>query len=166
MKEIESLLQQAVDVAAILDRIPFDDKNAVAAALAQPTLFLEAARLRVQSGRQRAAADMEVKTLRAKLSLAIRAKAAQVGDKITEGAIKEKLDTLPEVRKAEKNLSDLEAQEEFCKLLLEGLRQRKDMIWTVQNTNNAEMRMLDHIDSATALDDLRKKLHAKYPGRP
>lgn len=164
--DVETILGKAVDVLDLLNRISFDDANVVQASMIQAQLFLEASRLRVQAMRARAAAEAEVSTLRASKAIAIRAKAAQSREKMTDNGVKERTEASLSIRTAEKNLAQLEEQEEFCKGLLEGLRQRKDMIEVIQRVNSSEYGVLrGAVDAAEKLEDIRNSLSSKYPGR-
>ena len=122
----------------LIARLPLVDTNILDEAAKQPGLFADAALYRVEKMRQRAEAISQLDYFRAKLALHIRASKDEKGQKITEGALKERLEVNKTHRALRVGMERAYEEEEFSKLLLEVLRQRRDGIRII-----AEARMYD-----------------------
>jgi hypothetical protein len=112
----------------LLEEVPVIEEDVQREAVKQVELFVKAARLRVEAMRKQHRAGAELEAKKAGLAVAIRNKKNLLGEKITEGALKEKLEMHSLVRKLREESDQAYEHEELAKLVLEALRQRRDAI--------------------------------------
>lgn len=122
----------------LLGQLPVLDENILAEAVRQPLLFVEAARYRVQKMRKRALAGAKLEAERARIALKIRNKKNAQGDKMTEGALKERLETSPLIQNLRRASDAAYEEEEWAKLILEAYRQRNSAIKVVAEAETYE----------------------------
>jgi hypothetical protein len=124
----------------IIASLPLVDENILAEAARQPGLFAEAAMLRVEKMRKRAEAVSAIEYFRSKLALHFRSSKTAYGDKkLTEGAIKERIEANKAHRELRATMESAYEEEEFSKLLLECLRQRRDAIRVIADARLQEV---------------------------
>ena len=123
------LISEKVDLAELIEKIPFDGSELIEAALEQPVLHKEAAKLRVQCMHR-------VKALESKLAL----KQSEIGQRYrrirdpqgkktnTEGAVKAYIEQQPIIQKLRAKLNLAIVKEEMAKQLLDVYKSRKDVI--------------------------------------
>lgn len=116
----------------LLQDLQIIDENITAEAVRQPLLFIAAARYRVDMMRKRAQLSAELDAVRVGLAISIRNKPVEDEDgkrgKLTEGAIKERIERQPKVKELREALDRAEENEEMAKLILEAYRERKSSI--------------------------------------
>ena len=126
---ILTLLEQQVDLAKLLDSIPLREEALIEAALEQPSFVFEAGKYRVQKFHKRNMYETRLALEKSKAGLRLRNIRDTKGTKaFTEGAVKERIELNPRVRKVRKFLQKAETEEEMGKLLQEVFRQRADSI--------------------------------------
>lgn len=161
-----SRLVYIVDPTFLVEKLKFTDEGVVEAALEGASLFEAAARYRVGKMRSKASAEMNLDRIKADTELAIRKEAAAEGEKITEGNIKAKLAVDDDVAEAQRRYNEAEADEEYSRLLVEAYRIRRDSLKAIVELTGAERAMGKIVESNQAsLEETRKKLANKYPGR-
>jgi len=111
----------------LLERLAFTQEEVEDAALEQAKLFMAAATYRVDKMRKRQEAEMRADNLRVDYSIKMRVKfKGQKG--MTEGAIKEMVQRVPEIRQAEEELAKTKRMEEYSKLLLDAYEHRRSSL--------------------------------------
>lgn len=158
-------INKPVDVEALLKKLSFVEEEVSTAAREQPTLFMQAARLRVQKLHERERAEARLKLLKSQKAQKIRNKIAALGDRATEGRVGELLAGDKEIRLSEKALHDAEEEEEYAKLLVEGFRMRRDSLKVIVEMVGAEVYVQRALaGDSTELRKIHNKLESKYPG--
>ena len=160
-----TILEGNLSIDQILELIDFEDEEVEHAARTLPKLFLEAARYRIRVLRKRQ--DMEQKLDAAKVDAAIyaRTEAADSGTKITEGMVKEAVDSNDEVRAQSAAVAKYRSLEEFAKLVVECFRYKKSAIQVVASLAGAEAaveRYFDAVQSKEGLKNLRDRARERY----
>jgi hypothetical protein len=125
---MQSFLKEDTDFDELLSSLSFREELVQVAAAHQPTLFVKAARLRVQCMRDRARADAQLDETKAESQARVREHLAQSGQKITIDAVADGATLDPAVQKMRATLRAAEAREEMGKLMLEAFRHRRDAI--------------------------------------
>lgn len=116
-----------VDVQELVDRLAFTQEETQDAALEQAKLYMAAATYRIKKMRTRQEAEQHADNLRVDYSLKMRLKfKGQKG--MTEKAISEMVDRVPEVRAAITELATAKRLEEWSKLLLDAYEHRRSSI--------------------------------------
>ena len=87
-------------------------------------------------------AKLDLKTKKAQLGDGIRSGRLPMSGKTTEAAIKDRVEGDPAVVAAAKTITQLEQDIAQVNALLDGLRQRKDMLYGLALLRNSEMRSL------------------------
>jgi hypothetical protein len=127
--ELRDYLKQPVDVLALIKKLDFSEEDFEGAAMEQPALYLDAARLRVQKMRKRAQAKIASETEKAQARIRI------------QGTIQEKNDrtTLKKtVRVAERAYEFALSVEEFTKGLMRAFEERDKAIAIIKDARWAE----------------------------
>lgn len=165
---VERVLEGDVDILALLNKLDFSVEEVSRAAQEQPKLFLTACRFRIQRMRRRSSAEARLESKRAEIGLRIRQKYRSTGDKITEAQLASMILRNSEVGELRERFSRAEEEEEFCKLLLEAFRMRRDAVRIVSEQALAEMnlgtRAAGMVRETEDLRSLRYRLSRKYPG--
>lgn len=112
----------------LIELLAVVDEDILAEAIRQPTLMVQASRYRVAKMRDRAQAIARLDAARAELALKIRNKKDAAGRKMTEGALKERLELSPTIRRLREESDRAYEGEELAKLILESFRQRNSAI--------------------------------------
>lgn len=154
--------RRSFDLDAVLSRLSYTVETVLEAAVEQASLFERVAHYRVEAMRSRLVLEMELERLKADLELSIRKQAADIDEKITEGAIKARIAANGLVQMAQNRLSEAEAQEEYAKLLLEAYRHRRDSLEVVAQQSSAERSMSRLVEEG--LNETRRQLAGKYRG--
>lgn len=165
-KDVERIITRPVIVDDLVNGLSFSDEEVVDAAKSQPTLFLHASRLRIQTMRNRVTAEAKLKAAEADRAGKFRLRGKEAGERITEGQVKERLARIPEIIALTKAVTDAEEYEEWSKLLLEAYRMRRDALKVVADMLGAEV-YVSRMQSGqvTEMSKIRKKLEDKYPKR-
>ena len=138
-KDVERIITERVIVDDLIKGLSFSDEEVVDAAKMQPTLFLHASRLRIQTMRNRVAAEARLQAERAERAGKFRMRGKEAGERVTEGQVQERLARIPEIIKLTKEVTDAEEYEEWSKLLLEAYRMRRDALKVVADMLGAEV---------------------------
>lgn len=135
-----SLLEEQVDVERLLNNVELREEQIIEAALAQPSLVMEAGKSRVQAFHKRAMLESKLKLVQAKAGLRLR-RIREPGGKreFTEGAVKERIELQPLVQKVRKRLDIAYSEEEMGKLLQEVFRTRSDAIRNIVNAGKVSV---------------------------
>ena len=113
----------------LIDLLAVIDEDIKATAWNQPTLFIKAARYRVDRMRIRAQKEQELDVTKSRLATKIRNKKDEQGKKVyTEGAVKERVEVQEKVRRLRGELDRAFEEEDFSKSLMEAYRQRNSAI--------------------------------------
>lgn len=158
-------MQEPVDLAALFEQIDFEDEDILNASKIQSNLFLQAGRLYIQSMRKRVAAEAKLKMLTSRYSLRIRKELSEdaSGGRVTEGHVAARLMRKPRILEATRKFDMRREHEEFCKLLLESFRMRRDTLKIVGNLIGAEVYIARENSGHQALKDVKDKLRKRYP---
>lgn len=128
-KTLLELLLQKVNVNSLLESVYIDEDNLVGAALEQPTLIVQAGRFRVQRMHVRVKLETKLDLQRARVGLRFRRIRDPGGRKeFTEGAVKERIELDPSVKRIRRKLDAAVALEELAKNLIEVFRTRSDSL--------------------------------------
>lgn len=122
----------------LIKKLAIIDSDIRREAMNQPTLFIEAARYRVDKMQERARIGAELESTRASLAVNIRNKKNAQGEKITEGGLKERLEKHSAIKTLRDRSDRAYEDEEFAKLLLEAYRQRRDGIRIIADMESYE----------------------------
>lgn len=142
----------------LIEQLAILDENVLAEAARQPQQFMRVARYRVSKMRKRSQAVAAVEYQRYRKALAIRAAKNSEGEKITEGAIKERVELSSRTQALRDVMERSFAEEELAKLLLEAYRIRRDSIRIIAEAQVYEAsRETAEIEKVTA----RQKLAAE-----
>lgn len=137
---ILDLLEQKVDIEKLLTNVQLREEQLIDAALEQPSLILDAGRLRIQAFHKRTMYETRLKLEEAKAGLRFRRIRDNGGRKeFTEGAVKERIQLQPKVRVTRKRLDRALAEEEMGKLLAEVFRSRSDSIRNIVNAGKVSV---------------------------
>lgn len=140
----------AIDSELLIQRLALVDENILGEAARQPVLFIDAVRYRVAAMRRRAQAITEFDYQRSRVALAIRAKRNAEGEKITETALKERVEKHSVVRGLRNQVDRAYEAEEFAKLIIEAYRMRRDAIRVIAESQIAEgmreSKEIEHIE--------------------
>ena len=158
-------LDADVHLAELLRALDFSEEEVVDASKQQPVLFMEAARYRAQTMRRRMEAEAALSVLRAGRASRFRADKREIGDKVTEGQVSEKLNLDRKVIAGAARLATAQVEEEYAKLLMEGYRMRRDALKITADVIGAEV-YISKMNSGetTELAKIKSKLMSKYPG--
>src|ERR1039458_6308655 len=129
--ELRDYLKQPVDVLALIKKLAFSEEDFEGAAMEQPALYLDAARLRVQKTRQRAQAKIGFETEKAQARIRIQGTVQEKSDRSTLKAA---------VRNAERHYEFALSVEEFCKGLMRAFEERDKAIAIIKDARWAESR--------------------------
>jgi hypothetical protein len=149
----------------ILNRLDFTEETLPTAVLEQASLYMDAARYRIQKMRKKNAAELAYDTARAKRALNYRRNAASVapGKKsMTETHLNQLLDADQALASLKKALQDAELAEEWSRNLQEAMRMRRDMIEVyarMMGPDSSEMR----VKGSDALSRAKRSLGDRMP---
>ena len=165
---LDEILNEPVDVSALIEKLDFSEENIIVANREQPALFLEASRYRVKRMRSRIQAESHLDTEKAKASLFFRIKkAAKSG--ITEAYVKDKVTMDKGVQEVRAKYDRAQVYEEWSKLFLEAYRQRGHAIKTLSEIlgaeANAQARLARKELEVAGFENLKEQVRKRYPGR-
>lgn len=126
------------EITALVDQLSVIDEDIRHEAVRQPALFIEAVRYRVSRMRIRSQAEAMFEAFVSRRGLVVRARVQGSKERVTEGAIKARVQKHPKFKLLQSALADAEAEEEFSKLLLEAFRMRRDAIKILADAQNYE----------------------------
>jgi len=109
----------------LIDKLDVQQDALVQALLEQPKLFWEVSKIKAEKLRERASRETACTELVTTMSLAVRKSFAN--ERITEGAIKERVETDPKVRMMRRRVDSARAVEDYVKGLLEAYYARGSM---------------------------------------
>jgi hypothetical protein len=155
-------LEEPVDLQELIGGIDFEDEEILNASKAQGNLFLQASRLYIQKMRLRTSREAKLKEVTSIHSLRIRNRLQESGARVTEGHVTAKLEQLPRIKRAKERLERAKLHEEFCKLLLEAFRMRRDVLKIVGNLIGAEVYIAREATGHASLEKVKKKLEKRY----
>ena len=165
---LDSLLDQPIDLKALIAGLDFSEENIVIANREQPSLFLEASRYRVKKLRARIQAESLLESERARAAMVYRKKKATSGG-ITEAYIREKVSVNAEALDAREHLDRAMVHEEWAKLLLEAYRQRGHAIKTLAEIlgaeANAQARLARKDLETEGFEKIKQAVRSKYSKR-
>lgn len=134
------LISSNVDVEALVARVPFDEISIVQAAMEQPSLLLEANKLRVKCMHRRAALEQKINLKISMIGQKYRNVRSDKGRREhTEGAVKAYAEMQPVVIKLRRKLNIAFAKEELAKGLVDVFRTRKDVIRIIVDAGKISM---------------------------
>lgn len=135
-----ALLEERVDIEKLLRKVPLSESELIEAALSQPKLILEAGKVRINAFHKRTMLETRLALREAQAGLRLRRIRDSGGKKeFTEGAVKERIQLNPKVRKLRKSVDKSLAEEEMGKLLQEVFRQRSDSIRVIVNAGKVSV---------------------------
>lgn len=155
-REIVELLEKEVDVKRLVDKLFFSPDDLEAAALKQPTLYLEAGRFRAQS-------SLELKRLQRKLAKESALKGLKIRQDrkgLTETAIKSRLSTSHTIQDLQTRVDHAEVYEEFAKQLCEAYKERLMVVAVLSRLRASEINSeLRSVKNAETVEGMRKRAH-------
>lgn len=168
---LEELLFGVIDVPDLVQQLEFAEEDITRATREQASLFLQAARYRIQTLRRKIQKESAYESVCSQVSIKLRQakRAADDKNKPTESAIKNRINVDPSVVAARREFERTIVYEEFAKLLVEAFRQRRDACRILAEImgaeSNAHARALRSEAEEQNLGTLRRKVAAKYPGQ-
>lgn len=151
-----SKVLEKYDINSLLANIDFDQEGVDIAARKLPKQFLQAARFRVACMQRVRRSDAQLNEVRVSTAIAERSKAKQLAtkktDRITDTAIKEKVENSQPVRRSVEQLNDAIVMDELSKLILECYRMKKSAIQTVAEVTKSETAL-----ERTSVADMQRK---------
>jgi hypothetical protein len=154
-RDLLKALQKPVDVRKLIDNLSFDLQELEEASMNQPTLRLKAGRLQVQMMLRKAQLKRHLAALIGKKSIHIRHKH---GNNYTATAIKNELGYDHDVRKAQRELDEAEALEEYAKDLTESYKERSIAILNLRSLRVSEVGSeLRSAKGRAEVEELQKK---------
>jgi hypothetical protein len=134
------LLEEKVDIAKLIANVPLREEALIDAALEQPSLILNAGKVRVHAFHKRTILETRLKLVQSQAGLRLRRIRDGKGRKeFTEGAVKERIELQPKVQKTRLRLDRALVEEEMGKLLQEVFRQRSDSIRVIVNAGKVSV---------------------------
>lgn len=175
MESFDSVLSPKINLQRLVSKLDFPEDQLERANQEQATLFLEAARYRVQKMRTRLQAESESEVVHAEWGIYHRARARRKAaeDKkhrgaITESYIKEKVTTEKDVSKAANRFISAKVEEEWAKLLIEAYYMRGSAIKVFAELRTTEMaaeiKEQRRKEQSADLRKVRESVEKKYPG--
>jgi len=153
-RHVVEMLERAVDVKRLVDKLFFDIDDLETAALKQPTLYLESGRFRAQVSLSLASYKRKLSRLTGKKSMRVR----KHSDNLTETAIKTQLSMDSEIQSLQKKLDDYQVYEGFSKDLMEAYKERIMVIAILSRLRASEMNSeLRHAQSEDEVERIRKR---------
>lgn len=142
------------------------DENIKNEALRQPSLFMRAARYRVAKMRATAAAKSSLEAQYAAIGLHIRTKLKKIRqERVLEGEIKARILGNPGIKILQDAVQQAEWSEELSKLLLEGMRMKRDAIRIVAEMQSyeglRETSEIERISQNRKLENKARDLHRR-----
>ena len=138
MGQLNDIFNAPVNLRKLISRISFDADLLEKAALEQPGLYLEASRYRTLKMRKKNKAFVQKDMVKAELGIKYR-KRKDSGEKLTEGAAKDKVLFDPAMQDAQAALDRATEEEVWAQGLVEVFRQRLSVLKIVAEIRNAEM---------------------------
>jgi hypothetical protein len=165
ISSVDTALALKIDLADLMNNLNFSDEQTADAAKIQPHLFMLAATFRVQKQRRKLRYEAKLKVVRSQLAKKIRIELTELGQRVTDKQVEETISRKHEVRDIEDKLNQCIVEEEWSKLLIEALRARSSSLKIVSELIGAEVYVSRKMEGADDLDDVRRRLKEKYPGR-
>jgi len=152
-------------VARMLDRLAFSPENVVAAAVETPVMFRDAVEYRKLCLFERNQAKARYERAAADVALKLRKAARDCGDRTTEGEISARvasnLKLIPFVSARDR----AEEAEEYSRLVVDTIRVRRTCLEMIAQLVREEISIQSAVEGNRGkLDDLQRKLSARYPG--
>jgi hypothetical protein len=167
-ENLQNILDEPVDLKGLLKKLDFTEEDLIRADLEQPRLYMEASRFRVRLMRKVIQAEAALELVSVGSALRIRKKYRELGKSITESAIKERVANNPDVQDCKKRLGEVEAMEEWAKLLLEAFKMRRDAVKILAEVlgaeANAEIRHQRKEFELEGYSKLKDRVRKKYAG--
>jgi hypothetical protein len=155
-----------IDLEELVKNLNFSDEQTSEAARLQAPLFLCAAIYKVQKQKRKQRYEAKLKLLRSQLAKKVRNELSELGQRVTDKQVEETISRKHELIKLQKRLDNCEQEEEFAKLLIEAMRMRSTSLKIVSELIGAEVYVSRKMEgSGTDLDEIKRKLKQKYPGR-
>lgn len=166
IQTMSDLLAGDIDLGKLLKKLTLEDTTIVPDSLEQPSLFLEAGRLRVQKMRARVSAEMELKLAKAQVYLDARKGAEAAGTKATETTLDNQVLVNPKVRKLATRFTVAQEEEEFADLLVQAYRMRRDALRILADMAQVELSLAQgqarRASQTAGLEEAKEKLRGKY----
>lgn len=138
MGQLNDFLNAPVNLKKLISRISFDADLLEKASLEQPGLYLEASRYRTLKMRKKNKAFVQKDMVKAELGIKYRKRKGD-GEKLTEGAAKDKVLFDPAMQEAQAALDRATEEEVWAQGLVEVFRQRLSVLKIVAEIRNSEM---------------------------
>lgn len=122
----------------LIRRLAILNENIASEAALQPSLFVDAARYRVAKMRKRAQIGAKLQYEQARIAMLIRNRKNERGEKMTEGALKERVETKLIIKRLRAASDRAYEEEEMSKSIQEAFRQRNSAIKIIAELQIAE----------------------------
>jgi hypothetical protein len=141
----------------LIKKLPIVAENILEEAANQPQLFVEAAYYRVGKMRKQNQSGAALAHHISHMATKIRNKKNEAGEKITEGALKERIEINEATQQLREANSQAYCEEEFAKLLLEAFRMRAKALHVI-----ADAKMYEGRSPSAEIDKIeRRRLAAR-----
>lgn len=138
MGQLDDIFNAPVNLRKLISKISFDAELLEKASLEQPGLYLEASRYRTLKMRKKNKAFVQKDMVKAELGIKYRKRKGD-GEKLTEGAAKDRVLFDPAMQEAQAALDRATEEEVWAQGLVEVFRQRLSVLKIVAEIRNSEM---------------------------
>lgn len=151
---LDDYLNTSIDLKSLIDKVDFTDEEVEDAARDHPKLYKRAVKYRVRKMRDRVEAELAYESKIAKLSAKYQDRKDEKGKrKLTEGAVKSKVQLDPEIQKLRRKMEFSHVHEKFSELLLRVYDKREFAIKVIMKAREGE---IDKIFKSMAEDGGKK----------
>ena len=164
--ETAKQVTSTLTVQRLVDGLDFTPENCIEAACANPGLFIEAVRFRLDQLAERNAAKLAFEQKEAETDLRIRQEHRAADMKITEAVVSAYVALNVDVVSARQRLNRAEENEELGKGLVEAYRMRRDCLQIVERVASEERRLAGAAEANAAITKTREQLRQKYKDDP
>lgn len=148
------------------DRIPIVAENIIDEAATHPGKFVDAGRYRVQCMRNKNVAKAKLEGRRTLLAIRFRKKAYLRGDKLTDTAVKEKVENSPSIRMLKQRYDRADEAEVAALCMYSAYFARQQSLRIIADQQNLEgVRGSREVDRAEESRKLRKRASDAYEQR-
>ncbi|HWY36551.1 MAG TPA: hypothetical protein VNX68_18050, partial [Nitrosopumilaceae archaeon] len=120
----DAVFNYAIDLRKLVKYLDYGDEEIADAARMQPKLFLLASIFKVQAFRRKQLREAKLRLLRSQYARQIRREMQEVGERVTDKQVEERLSRKKEIIKQTRRVEEAEQSEEFAKHLVEAYRQK------------------------------------------
>lgn len=154
---------RSTDLESLLKGLDFTADNVVDAATRNAVMFMRAVEYRIRCMHGRVEAKMRLESSCAAMDAELRKEARDLGEKITEKGIEQRLTLDKLISERKDKFSEAEELEEYAKLLVEAYRMRRDCLKIVGDLTRDELSLQRSVEvGKDAMREARGKMGKRY----